>query len=58
MLHYEYKLRFYELSGSNKGNLRTEEFFASREGLLNAVMQTLSGCGRSVPVRRGRSGSE
>lgn len=34
MLHYEYKLRFYELSGSNKGNLRTEEFFASREGLL------------------------
>ena len=34
MLHYEYKLRVYELSGSNKGNLRTEEFFASREGLL------------------------
>lgn len=41
MLHYEYKLRFYELSGSNKGNLRTEEFFASREGFIEALQRGL-----------------
>ena len=34
MLRYEYKLRFYELSGPDKGNLRTEEFFTTRESLL------------------------
>lgn len=31
MLRYGYKLRFYKLSGPDKGNLSHEEFFQDRE---------------------------
>lgn len=35
MLRYPYKLRFYETTGSNKGNLKNEEFFADRKQMLS-----------------------
>ena len=35
MLRYSYKLRFYETSGPNKGNLKNEEFFEDRKKMLS-----------------------
>lgn len=34
MLRYEYKLRFYQLSGPDKGNLSHEKFFQDREQMM------------------------
>lgn len=34
MLQYGYKLRFYQLSGPDKGNLSHEEFFQDREQMM------------------------
>lgn len=34
MLRYGYKLRFYQLSGPDKGNLSSEEFFRDREQMM------------------------
>lgn len=34
MLRYGYKLRFYQLSGPDKGNLSHEEFFQDREQMM------------------------
>lgn len=34
MLRYPYKLRFYETTGPNKGNLKNEEFFEDRTKML------------------------
>ena len=34
MLRYGYKLRFYQLSGLDKGNLSHEEFFQDREQMM------------------------
>lgn len=34
MLRYGYKLRFYQLSGPDKGNLSREEFFRDREQMM------------------------
>lgn len=34
MLRYEYKLRFYQLSGPDKGNLSHKEFFLDQEQMM------------------------
>ena len=43
MLRYGYKLRFYQLSGPDKGNLSNEEFFQDQEQMMTRYREYSDG---------------